>query len=76
MELVRDITKSFERNEHVLGVLIDFKKAFDTKNHNILLRKLKPYGINGTCYLSNRNQCSVYEVYDNITKSRYYMISY
>ena len=34
MELVRDITKSFERNEHVLGVLIDFKKTFDTENHN------------------------------------------
>ena len=62
LELVRNITKSFEKNEYVLGVFIDLKKAFDTVNHEILLHKLKLYGINGTClewfkiYLSNQNQ--------------------
>ena len=49
LELVRNITKSFENNEYVLGVFIDLKKAFDTVNHEILLHKLKLYGINGKC---------------------------
>ena len=44
LELVRNITKSFEKNEHVLGVFIDLKKAFYTVNHEILLHKPKLYG--------------------------------
>ena len=56
-------------------VFIDINKAFDTVNHGILLHKLKLYGINGTClewfksYLSNPNQCIVYNAYNNIKKS-------
>ena len=75
LELVRNITKSFEKNEYVLGVFIDLKKAFDTVNHEILLHKPKLYGMNGTClewfksYLSNRKQCIVYDIYNNIKKS-------
>ena len=55
---------------------MDLKKAFDTVNHEIVLHKLKLYGINGTClewfksYFSNRNQCIVCNVY-NIKKSAY-----
>ena len=30
LNLVRNITKSFEKNEYVLGVFIDRRKAFDT----------------------------------------------
>ena len=63
LELMHNITKSFEKkNEYVLGVFIDLKKAFDRVNYEILLHKLKLYGINGTClewfkiYLSNQNQ--------------------
>ena len=44
------------------GVCLDFKKAFDTVNHNILLSKLHHYGIRGKAndwfksFLVNRNQ--------------------
>ena len=61
----------------VLGVFIDLTKAFDTVNHEILLHKLKLYGINGIrlewfrSYISNRNQCIVYDVYNNTKKSVY-----
>ena len=40
-------------------VFIDLKKAFDTVNHQILLAKLKKYGIDGLwfqSYLENRRQ--------------------
>ena len=44
------------------GVFVDFQKAFDTVNHEILIKKLDHYGIRGTLnkwfesYLKNRKQ--------------------
>ena len=46
----------------VVGVFIDYSKAFDTVNRNILIRKLHAYGIRGlplrliSSYLSDRWQ--------------------
>lgn len=50
------------RNLKVGVLFIDFRKAFDSVNHTILLQKLKAFGISGNLlswmkrYLSNRNQ--------------------
>ena len=51
-----------EEREHILTVCLDFSKAFDTLNHNILIRKLKHIGNRGVAadwidsYLRNRVQ--------------------
>ena len=34
------IINSIENGDHVIGVYLDFSKAFDTVDHNILLNKL------------------------------------
>ncbi len=45
---VNKILEDLNKNQHVLGIFIDLSKAFDTINHNKLLRKLSNYGIRGT----------------------------
>ena len=61
--LIDKIVNARDNGESVLGVFLDFSKAFDTVNHEILLNKLQKYGIRGKCnnwfesYLSNRKQC-------------------
>ena len=50
----------------LIGIFIDLSKAFDTVNHEILLCKLKSYGINSKMYnilknyLQNRKQHITY----------------
>ena len=41
LDLVEKINKSFEKNEFTLGVFIDLSKAFNTVNHQILLKTLE-----------------------------------
>ena len=66
--LMDKITKSLENGDYVIGVFLDFGKAFDTVDHEILLSKLCYYGIRGSeldwfvSYLMNRKQ---YVTYNN-----------
>ena len=67
MLLTDRISKALYNGEYVLGFFLDFNKAFDTVNHEILLRKLYCYGIRGIAhdwlnsYLSCRSQYVLYE---------------
>ena len=45
MLLTDKITEALDRGEYLIGVFLDFSKAFDTVDHAILLTKLIKYGI-------------------------------
>jgi hypothetical protein len=47
IDLVSKITETLEENKLCYGVFCDLSKAFDTLNHEILLKKLRHYGIQG-----------------------------
>ena len=71
--LLDKILAAIDKGEVVIGVFLDFKKAFDTVNHSVLLDKLHKYGIRGTAhswikdYLSNRKQ---YVSFNNVDSSK------
>ena len=68
--LVDKISQALENGDFVLGLFLDFSKAFDTVNHSILFKKLEFYGFRGQSlawfksYLTNRTQ---YVEYDNVS---------
>ena len=59
-ELVGNIIKGFANDQHTAAIFLDLSKAFDTLDHDILLKKLEKYGIRGVAldwfksYLNNR----------------------
>ena len=62
ISLTESIKNSLDNKHFGCGIFIDLQKAFDTVDHEILLKKLEHYGIRGTAlswfsfYLSNRSQ--------------------
>ena len=63
-DYLSDLTNAYNNNLDTITVYIDFKKAFDTVNHNILLDKLKTFNLDvNSCnlfrsYLTNRIQAT------------------
>ena len=47
LDLYANIIKAIEKHEKTCAIFLDFAKAFDTVNHDILVRKLEQYGIRG-----------------------------
>ena len=66
VELIDRVTEKIDSHHWTTGIFLDLSKAFDTLNHNILLDKLKFYGIQSNelnlmkSYLQNRQQCTLY----------------
>ena len=73
--LVNKITSCLDCGDLVIGIFLDLKKAFDTVDHKILLKKLYAYGIRGVAlkllesYLSGRSQYVVYDYQKSATLS-------
>ena len=71
--LIDKISDALDRGDCVIGVFLDFSKAFDTVDHKILLQKLKIYGIKNVplqwfeSYLSERTQ---YVTYNSVKSTR------
>ena len=63
LEVIDRIVQHLEKDTTPINMYLDLSKAFDTLDHNILLYKLKYYGIHGPAprlfesYLNNRQQC-------------------
>ena len=76
ISLIDKLTQAIKNDEYVIGVFLDFSKAFDTVDHKILLDKLYHYGVRGcahkwfSSYLTDRQQFVTY----NGVKSRNQLI--
>ena len=48
--LIENLLTALDNGNCAVGIFLDFQKAFDTVDHNILLDKLHWYEIRGTAH--------------------------
>ena len=69
--MLENIRNALDNGECAVGIFLDFQKAFDTVDRDILLNKLYNYGIRGLAlqwfksYISNRYQVVKYNDYES-----------
>jgi len=72
LEMVDKISSAIDSKNCAMGIFIDLAKAFDTVDHNILLEKLRHYGIRGISldliksYLHDRMQYVSFNGFDSL----------
>ena len=49
IDITENIKKALDNKKFACGIFVDLQKAFDTVNHEILVKKLARYGIRGVC---------------------------
>ena len=75
MILIDKLISSLDKGEMVIGVFLDFSKAFDTDDHESLLQKLFYRGVRGCAldwfwiYFCGRQQYVTYNNVSSNTKS-------
>lgn len=63
LKVIEDWKKALDENKYIGAILMDLSKAFDCLPHDLLLLKMKAYGLTDDAvqrigsYLSNRQQC-------------------
>ena len=72
--LTEMVRQALDNENFTCGIFVDFAKAFDTVDHDILLKKLEHYGVRGLAndlfrsYLSNRKQYVTINGIDSSTR--------
>ena len=72
---VKNLYNSLDNTHTTIATYIDYKKAFDTVSHDILLKKLSLYGFSKniiewfSVYLSKRRQCTIVNGYKSEFKT-------
>ena len=60
LTLIDKVSEALEKEKNVIGIFLDFSKAFETIDHNGVLNKMQYYGVPGIAifwfqsYWSNR----------------------
>ena len=47
MSIIKNIQTHLDDSKYVSGIIVDLKKAFDTVDRDILIKKLEHFGVTG-----------------------------